>query len=192
MRNGIKAVGFAALFAVLSTAVASVILYTLPVIEYAGYQTQIPFIIIGLLSGALIFSVTGTAIARYGKRPELYGTVFSVIISTVLFVIYKLSGPVSNLDLAMGAIASESFGIMFAAIFQAPFMHATRRYVPAFSVVLYTLINVVLFLATAELYLDFGQAFLPYIIASLEVAAALISASVILGLKFVSNRKAVN
>ena len=171
---------FTLIFSVLSTAVASVAMYTLPVLYYAGYQTQVPPIIMGFLAGALIFSIAGTLLVFYTKRPLYYGIIISTVIAAALMAFYKLSGPVNNVDLFIGSMASESFSVFFATMFQGYPRSNVSRLTAMVSIIIFTLVNVALFIATAEIYLNLGQEYLPNIIVYLELMAAVLSAITIL------------
>ena len=59
MKPSIEAWFISVLFSLFATSVATVLLYFLPVLDYVGYQTQIPDILLGYAVGALLFSSAG-------------------------------------------------------------------------------------------------------------------------------------
>lgn len=180
MRSTLTRLVLTVLFSLFATSVATVLLYFLPVLDYVGYQTQIPDILIGYAIGALLFSSAGTAVGLFTRRPVLYGLVASAVLAVVLAFAYRMTGITDNRDLIIGAFASQSFALFFSALFQY-FRSDKRKLVAAgISVLVFTLLNVVIFLAMALIYLDFGQAYLPNILVSLETLCAVLGLAVII------------
>ncbi len=180
MRPFLLRMMFTIIFAVIATALASVMMYTLPVLYYVGYQTQIPSLIIGFLAGALLFSAVGTILTYTTSKPVIAGLIVSIVLVTVLVVVYKMSGPVNDLDLMLGSISSQSFAVFFATMYQSAPKPRTSLLHAAVAVVVFTVITVVLFLITAVIYLAYGQSFLPNIVVDLEILAAVLAAIVLL------------
>lgn len=171
---------FTVIFSVLSTSVATVTLYTLPVLYYAGYQSQVPFIILGFLLGALLFSIVGTVLTYYVKKPIIPGLVISVVIGAALILFYKLSGVVDNMDLLVGSMASESFAVFFATMFQSYPKPGGSKLMAGISIAVFTLLNTLIFVVTAEIYLTLGQEYLPNIIVYFELMVAVVAAITLL------------
>ncbi len=171
---------FTLIFSVISTALASVLLYTLPVLYYVGYQTQILPLMIGFVVGTLVFSIIGTVLTYLTGKAVIISLIASIILLTILVVFYKMSGPVDNFDLMVGAMSSQSFTVFFSAMFQSAPRPRTSRFHAALALVVYTLVTVLLFLVTALIYLEYGQAFLPNIVIDLEILAAVVSAIALL------------
>ena len=171
-----KRIVFTVMFSLFATATASVFMYLLPVLYYIGYQTQIPAILIGYALGALLFSIAGTLVALFAKKPILYGLVSSVLLAAALSVAYRLTGVTTDNDLILGALASQSFALFYATMFQ--YFQSERRKILAagISVAAFTLLNITFFLATALIYLYLGQAYLPNIVVYLEVICGAIGA----------------
>lgn len=180
MRPFLLRMMFTIIFAVIATALASVLMYTLPVLYYVGYQTQIPYLIIGFLAGALIFSSVGTVLTYVTKKPVMIGLSISIILLVVLVVLYKMSGPVNDLDLMIGSISSQSFAVFFASMYQSAPKPRAGLLPTVVAVVAFTVITVVLFLMTALIYLAYGQSFLPNIVVDLEILAAVLAAIILL------------
>lgn len=179
MKSTLTRLVFTGLFSLFATATASVFLYLLPVLAYIGYQSQIPDILLGYAAGALLFSIAGTLVGIFTKRPALYGFVASALLAAILAFAYRMTGVTDNTDLIIGSLASQSFALFFSALFQY-FQSEKRRFMAAgVSVVVFTLLNVVIFLATALIYLDFGQAYLPNIVFYLEAVCAALGLLVI-------------
>ena len=171
-----KRIVFTLLFSLFATATASMFMYLLPVLSYIGYQTQIPAILIGYALGALIFSIAGTSLSFYTKRPMIYGLVASLLLSAVLSVSYRLTGITTDNDLILGAFASQSFALFYASMFQ-DFKSEGRKLLAAgISVAVFTLFNITIFLATALIYLELGQAYLPNIVVYLEAICGILGA----------------
>lgn len=188
MKNHLARLLFTILFSLFATATASAMLYILPVLAYIGYQTQIPEILIGYSIGALVFSSIGTVIALYSDRPVIYGFIASIFLALVLSVAYRMTGVTANSDLIIGSLASQSFAIFYSTLFQ-NFRSEKRKWAAAgTSVVIFTLLNIVIFLAIALIYLDLGQAYLPNIVAYLEIMCAVIGLLVLV-LFFMSGKR---
>ena len=160
---------FTVLFSLFATATATVFMYILPVLYYIGYQTQIPDILIGYAMGAVLFSVAGTALGLYTRRPVAYGLAASVVFAAALSVAYRLTGVTSNSDLILGSLASQSFAVLYAAMFQHFSSEKRKGLTAGTSVALFAALNIVIFLGTALVYLDTGQAYLPNIVVYLEL-----------------------
>lgn len=162
------------IFSLLSTAVSSVAMYLLPVLYFTGYVSEIPPVIIGFVSGALIFTSIGTALTYWSGQAVKIGLVISVILMIILGVAYRIHGPVDNLGLVIGAIASQSFSLFFATMFQSYPEPGIKKSDAAYSIVIFTLLNFFLFVVTAGLYAFLGEEYLPNIIAYLELATAVV------------------
>ena len=171
---------FTGLFSLFATSAAAAFLYLLPVLAYIGYQSQIPDILIGYALGALLFSIAGTALGLYTKRPALYGLIASIVLALLLTLAYRMTGITNYTDLIIGSFASQSFAVFFTALFQ--YFQAERKKISAafVSVMVFTLLNIVIFLAMAVVYLDFGQAYLPNLVFYLEALCAVLGLAVIL------------
>lgn len=173
MRPGSLRITFTLIFSLLSVSVAFVTLYLLSVIYYTGYSTEVPPIIEGVLSGSLVFSSLGTLLAYRVKRPALAGLIISTVLVIPLGIFFSLSMPTSNLDLFIGTLSSQAFAIFFASMFQS-YPRVPGKLIPVVSIAIFTFLSVLIFLATAELYLMLGQAYLPNIVVYMEMLVAVI------------------
>lgn len=165
---------FTVMFSVFATATASVFMYLLPVLNYIGYQTQIPDILIGYAIGAVLFSIAGTAVGLYARRPIIYGLAASIILAAAFSVAYRITGITTDSDLILGSFASQSFALFYASMFQ-HFRSENRKGVAAgVSVAIFSVLNILFFLVTAVIYLELGQAYLPNIVVYLELLCAVL------------------
>ncbi len=180
MKSSLTRMVFTGLFSLFATSAAAVFLYLLPVLAYIGYQSQIPDILIGYALGAFLFSIAGTSFGLFTKRPALYGLIASIALAVILTLAYRMTGITNYSDLIIGSFASQSFAVFFTALFQ--YFRSERRKIAAalVSAVVFTLLNIVIFLAMAVAYLDFGQAYLPNIVFYLEALCAVLGLAVIL------------
>lgn len=174
MRTPWKRIVFTLLFSLFATATASVFMYLLPVLAYIGYQTQVTDILIGYAAGALAFSIAGTILSLYAKRPFLYGFIASIAFAAVFSVAYRLTGITAYSDLILGAFASQSFAVFYATLFQHFRPEKGKGLAAGTSVAIFTILNILFFLATALLYLELGQAYLPDIVVWLETICAVL------------------
>jgi hypothetical protein len=184
-----KRLVFTVMFSLFATATAAALMYLLPVMIYIGYQTQIPSILEGFALGALLFSIAGTFVGMYTSRPAIHGLIISIILAVILTLVYRSTGVASDSDLTIGSFASQSFSLLFAAMFQ-NFLPGQKRIKSAgISVAIFTGLNVFFFLVIAVLYLILGQAYLPNTIFYLEILCAAIGI-IALFLFFKSGKKA--
>lgn len=167
-------------FSLLATAVSSVAMYILPVIYFTGYVSEIPPVILGFVSGAIVFSSLGTILTYRIRQAVRAGLVLSIIIMAVMVTLYRLHGPVDNLGLVLGSIASQSFSLFFATMFQSYPEPGIAKKSAVFSIVVFALVNFFLFVITAGIYAVLGEEYLPNIIAYLELVTAVILAIIIL------------
>lgn len=177
--RGVRLV-FTAIFSQLATAVSFVILYTLPVLYYFGYQTQVPDLLIGYMAGVLLFSIIGTFLAYNLKKPLMPALVISIAVAAVLMTAYKLSGPVSNTDLLLGALASESFSVIFSTMMQSSPRQGGGKGIAVVSIAIYAILSLVVFIVTAELYIRLGQEYLPNIVVYMELMIAVLASITLL------------
>lgn len=171
---------FTLIFSVISTALASVMLYTFPVLDYVGYQTQIEPVLIGFIAGALLFSTVGTLLTFLIRKPVSVGLYVSLALLVGLGVFYRITGPTDNFDIFVGALATQSFSLFFATMFQSAPEPRGNKLHAVISIVLFTIVSLILFVITAGIYIVYGQAFLPNIIVYFEVIAAVLSAIMLL------------
>lgn len=171
---------FTVLFALLSTALASVLMYTLPVLDYIGSGTQVIPLLMGFMLGTVVFSIIGAILALYTQKPVILGLVFSLISLISLGLFFRLSGPETDLDILIGSFSTQSFAILFSSMIQGiPGVNHRKRGV-VFSLILFDFSSLLIFMGTAVIYLIYGQAFLPNIVVYIELIAALASTLVIL------------
>ncbi len=172
MRDKRIRIVFTVLFSLFATATAAMLMYLLPVMAYIGYQTQIPNLFEGFALGVIVFSIAGTFLGMYTKRPAVYGLIISIILVVLLAVIYRSTGITNNGDLTIGAFASQSFSSFFASMFQ-HFLPSEKKFGAAAGTVgIFTGLNVFFFLVIAVIYLFMGQAYLPDTIFYLEILCA--------------------
>lgn len=182
MREHVARSLFTVIFSLLSTAVASVIMLLLPVLYYTGSQTEIPFVLLGFMTGALVFSITGTLMTYRIRNPTMPGLVLSFVALAASAALYKFSGPVNNLDLFIGSVSSQSFSIFFSTMYQSYPQPGIPIKAASISVATYTLLNLLLFVVTAGLYAFLNEEYLPNIIAYLELVTAIILSITLLSL----------
>ena len=170
--------------AIVNTSLAGLILYISPVLSYVGSVDQIPIIIEGLLSGAIVSSIFGFILSFIPHRLNIKVTlsiIFSLLIFTILTTIYFIDSPLPNSSVFLGSFASESFIMVFVVMFYVSTGNATVKN-RLFSAVLMFIFNVLVFIMVAIIYLSLGQSDFPYILETI-IVVSIISMIPFLGVK---------
>ncbi len=159
--------------AIVNTSLAGLILYISPVLSYVGSVDQIPIIIEGLLSGAIVSSIFGFILSFIPHRLNIKVTlsiILSLLIFSILMTIYFIDSPLPNSSVFLGSFASESFIMVFVVMFYVSTGNATvkNRF---FSAVLMFIFNVLVFIMVAIIYLSLGQSDFPYILETIIVVS---------------------
>ena len=170
--------------AIVNTSLAGLILYIFPVLSYVGSVDQIPIIIEGLLSGAIVSSIFGFILSFIPHRLNIKVTlsiILSLLIFSILMTIYFIDSPLPNSSVFLGSFASESFIMVFVVMFYVSTGNATVKN-RLFSAVLMFIFNVLVFIMVAIIYLSLGQSDFPYILETI-IVVSIISMIPFLGVK---------
>ena len=170
--------------AIVNTSLAGLILYISPVLSYVGSVDQIPIIIEGLLSGAIVSSIFGFILSFIPHRLNIKVTlsiILSLLIFSILMTIYFIDSPLPNSSVFLGSFASESFIMVFVVMFYVSTGNATVKN-RLFSAVLMFIFNVLVFIMVAIIYLSLGQSDFPYILETI-IVVSIISMIPFLGVK---------
>ncbi len=178
---------FLFVLALVNTSLAGLILYIGPVLSYVGSVDQIPIIIEGLLTGAIFSSIIGYLLS-FASRVQKINVILSIIISFLAFsiamAVYFIDSPLPNSSVFLGSFASESFIMIFIAIFYEATGYGTpkKRF---FSSILMFIFNILVFVIVAGIYLVLGESDFPYILETI-IAVSIVSMIPFLGLQNIS------
>ena len=178
---------FLFVLALVNTSLAGLILYIGPVLSYVGSVDQIPIIIEGLLSGALFSSILGfllSFVSRVQKINMILAIIISFLAFSIAMAVYFIDGPLPNSSVFLGSFASESFIMIFIAIFYEAtgYDKAKKRF---FSSILMFIFNILVFVIVAVIYLALGQSDFPYILETI-IVVSILSMIPFLGLQNIS------
>lgn len=169
---------FLFVLSMVNTSIAGLVLYISPVLSYVGSVDQIPLIMEGLLSGALISSFAGFFIWLFAGSKQKILLSLSLAYSLILFAatmsIYFIDGPLPNSSVFIGSFASESFLTIFLGVFYTTVNSTSPKWHISTAILMF-LFNLLVFIIIALVYMSLGQSDFPYILECLIVSSIIVS-----------------
>ncbi|MHB8361884.1 MAG: hypothetical protein ACYDAO_06935 [Thermoplasmataceae archaeon] len=163
---------FLIILSIISTSIAGIILYLTPILSHIGSVEQIPFIIEGLLIGALLSSILGFIIEvtiNVHKKLKVYFYLAASFGMFLIFIIsYYIENPLQNISVFLGSMSSESFLMVFLFFFYNSIGQSSKKF-KAISAATFFGLNFIIFIIVALVYESLGEADFPYIIEALNL-----------------------